>query len=424
MRRLLWFAALLALVACGGGRPYVPLPATGTLPNGPSFLDDDTDKVPCPRSAAHGVPLVIHDRSGLPIRRLTLYFTSSVPSNLAQFQFLNRDGTMTTFAIGNRAQPFPLFRCFPGSLARGGRRFTFPLLPGGRVWIVFGKLPIAGAANGQFVGPTGWIRGKAGFDVPYDTVELSDNNPGIFVNMTRVDMLGLPMQLRVLPPGKSKPWAAVGEKTDQYVRLLRELRGDAPFGQTVVLVRPLRVPRIINPSHLPNFPDVFNSASYYPGGFINKVAGYYQNPPAAITYSTAYKSYCPGSWSAGSTGSAFTFTQGGQTNTYPNSQLTTNYIFADSPAYSANTCTYLLDKILLQELNRGVAMTASHPVTAPSSFYPKGTINNQYACLLHNYSLHFATYAFAYDDAANQASTITNPSPRLVELTIGRMPRG
>jgi hypothetical protein len=82
-----------------------------------------------------------------------------------------------------------------------------------------------------------------------------------------------------------------------------------------------------------------------------------------------------------------------------------------------------LDKILLQEVDRGVAMMQSHPVTDTSDFYPKNHIDNQYACILHSYSLHNATYAFAFDDADSQASAYSNTAPKKIELTIGPISR-
>jgi hypothetical protein len=424
--RSLYFlaASALALAACSGSSA---VPVQGLAPS-QSLAAASLPDAGCPQAYSGGVPLDIRDLSGLPKQRLALYFTSSVPSNLAQYEFLSSNGTMTVFAPGNAAARFPLAKCFPGSLGKKGKRFTFPLLPSGRIWIAFGQLPIAGTANGQFSAPSGWTQKAAGYNVVWDTIELSYNNPGIFVNLTRVDMLGLPMTLKVLPLAKDDPgsWKEVGERPGSYPTILRQLRSDRPFDQTIVLVPSAHVPRIINPSHLPSFPDVFNSPAYYSGGFINKVAGYYQSPPSPISYDTSYKgAYCPGSWSAGSNGSAFTFSQGSQQYSYPNSLFSTNYIFGDNPApqYASNTCPYLLDKILLQELNRGVAMSATHPNTQPSTFYPSGTINNQYACVLHKYALHHATYAFAYDDAAGQASTIQNSAPSAVLVNIEPIPK-
>jgi hypothetical protein len=68
-------------------------------------------------------------------------------------------------------------------------------------------------------------------------------------------------------------------------------------------------------------------------------------------------------------------------------------------------------------------MKPSHPVMNPNVFYPGGSINNQYACILHKYSLHHATYAFAFDDAADQASAFSNPAPNQVNITIGPIPK-
>jgi hypothetical protein len=428
-RSLFVMASMAALTACSGVRGLMPSPAT---PLGAQWRSAfiQPEKRGCPSAYKGGVPLVIHDLSGLPAKRLAVYFTSNVPSAVpAQYEFLGSNGTMTVFEPGNVAARFPLAACFPGSLGGQGQRaakFTFPLLAGGRLWIAFGNLALQGAANAQFSTPGGWAPGQPGYEVPYDTVELSNNNPGIYVDLSRVDMLGLPMRLTVLPSSKDRPWTSVGENFAKYETILKDLRSDPPFNQTVMIVphSSPRVPRIINPMHLPAFPDVFNSGKYFSGGFINKVAGYYQHPRSAISYNTTYKGpYCQGTWNATSDGTNFIFTNGGTQYEYPLTQYSTAYIFSDSPQYSQPTCQYLLDKILLQELNRGVATTASHPDTTTSTFYPKGTVNNQYACVLHNYSLHHATYAFAFDDAENQSSSLTNSAPTLVELDIGPIPK-
>ncbi|HZZ01068.1 MAG TPA: beta-1,3-glucanase family protein [Candidatus Baltobacteraceae bacterium] len=409
-------AGAIALAGCSGTKSFTPFAPS------PSRL---TTHAACPKPGK-GVPLIIKDQSGLAASSLTLYFTSSNPKNLGQFQYLDAQGAMTLFAPGNEATAFPVAQCFPGTLGKAGAKFAFPLLPGGKIWIAFGKLTFKGAANGQFTAPTGWGKGQPGYDVPWDVVELSFNNPGIFVNLTRVDMLGLPLNLQVLPANKSEPFKQIGENLAQYPDILKAFVNNVPFNRSVVLAGTSKVPRIINPSHVEAFPDVFGSATFFAGGYLNKVVGYYKKPPQKIVYGTAYKgAYCPGSWQASSDGTHFIFTQGGSTTNIPVSLFTTNYIFADDPApkYTPPSCAFLLDKILLQELNRGVAMTSAHPQDIPKTFYPKDQIDNQYACILHNYSLHYATYAFAFDDAADQASIIKNSAPTSVQLTIGAIPK-
>jgi Beta-1,3-glucanase len=337
---------------------------------------------------------------------------------------------MTVFAQGNSATDLPLASCFPGSAGKKGKgaKLIVPILPGGRLWIALNdQLTLSGVSGGGFVQPTGWTPGGPGYDVPWDFVELSSNNPGIFVDITRVDMLGLPLNLEVLPASKSTPFTKVGENLSHYTKMLKQFAADAPYDKLVTTVPKFspKIPRIINPSHYSGFPDVFNDAEYYAGGYVNKVISYYEKPKHKIAYGTAYKGpYCPGSWTASSDGKSFIFTNNSLTYTFPASLYSTLYIFEDNPGsgYDADTCPYLLDKILLQELNRGVAMKASHPVTNTSEFYPKKQIDNQYACILHNNSLHNATYAFAFDDAANQASAFGNSAPTEIELTIGAIP--
>ncbi len=423
-----WFAvgAIALAAACSGWRGVTP---TAVSPNGLAHVPmrgfaPMANGCPVPFKNG-GVKVVIKDMSGLPAAGLNLFYTSNVP-NAGGYQFLNAQGTMTTFAAGNSATAFPISRCFPGSLGKAGAAFKLPLFNGGRLWISFSpKLVIAGSAGGGFVGPSGWTPGP-GYNQPWDTVELSNNNPGIFVNLTRVDMLGLPMQLDVLPAVKSAPFKKVGEQLVNYPKILQAFVSDPPFNQLVKTVPGFSpaVPRIINPSHV-NFPNVYNGPGFFAGGYINKVLAYYRKPPKPISYSTAYKGYCPSSWNATADAKNFIFKQGGMQNVYPASMFTTAYIFEDNPApkYSPNTCAYLLDKILLQELNRGVATTPAHPMDNPKTFYPKGSINNQYACILHKYSLHNATYGFAFDDAANQASAFANPAPTQVNITIGPIPK-
>lgn len=415
-------AALLGLLtACAssrGGAPYVPgaQPAARFAPS-----------AACPKSSATGPALIIRDNSGLPPAKLNVYFTAAVAGG--KFSFLNASGTMTTFTNNVPATVFNLTSCFPGSVGAAGAKFKFPLLSGGRLWLAFGTLPLKGTAtSGQFQGPTGWGNGP-GYNTPWDTVELSNNNPGIFVNLTRVDLLGLPMQLTVQPVSAARPgtFTSIGENLNAYTKILAQMRGNAPFDKLVFMVPGTTVPRIINPSHSAGFPNVFNDAKYFAGGWLNKVAAYYKANAGKITYGTAYKGpYCPGSYAASYDGANFVFTQGKATVKIPKARLKASYIFDDNPAVNnpPNTCGFLLDKILLQELLRGVAATTNqHPNNSPNTYYPKSSINSQYACILHNFALHYATYAFAFDDANEQASTMQNNAPTSVTLTIGAIPK-
>jgi|GEM_PF-5800873 len=423
------FTVVAAVVACSAVRSAI-VPATNS--SGSAEVRVQPDKsCPKPYIGSGGVPLVVFNKSGLPSGDLNFLFTATDPNDQSQFEFLNKNGSMTLFASGNSATDMPLSKCFPGSVGKSakGAKLIVPVLPGGRLWIALnGKLKLTGVSGGGFIQPTGWTPGGPGYNVPWDFIEISSNNPGIFVDITRVDMLGLPLNLEVLPTSKSSPWTKVGENLSNYTKMLTAFAGDVPYNKLVTTVPSFspKVPRIINPSHFADFPDVFNDGNYYEGGYVNKVVAYYQNPKNQITYGTAYKGpYCPGSWTSTSDGSNFVFKQGtSQAYTFPASLYSASYIFEDNPGttYEAGTCPYLLDKILLQELNRGVAMKKNHPVTNTSNFYPKNEIDNQYACILHNNSLHNATYAFAFDDADNQASAYGNSAPTQIQLTIGAIP--
>lgn len=413
--------------ACSGARTVSP-----ALPDRVTAASRERAPASCPKpyGGSTGVPLAVINKSALPTSDINFFFTASDPGEPSDYDYLNASGGMTLFASGNAATDLPLQSCFPGSVGTKGKgtKLVVPVLAGGRLWISFSpKFALTGTSGGQFVQPSGWVSGAPGYDVPWDFVELSNNDPGIFVDVTRVDMLGLPLNVKVLPTSKSSPWTSVGENLSKYSTMLEKFESDKPYDKLVFMVPKFKpkVPRIINPSHSDGFPDVFNDAKYYSGGFMNAVARYYQDPPKKITYGTSYKGpYCPGTWTASSDGSDFSFKNGSTSYSYPLSLFTSEYVFADNPGstYSAGTCQYLLDKILLQELNRGVAMKKSHPVTNTSSFYPKKGVNNQYACILHNYSLHYATYAFAFDDADDQASAFANTGPTKIEVTIGAMP--
>jgi hypothetical protein len=416
--------ALVTAAACAGNRFDTPGSVDALGPRAPR-----TKSCPAPY-AGTGVPLVVLNKSGLPASDLNFLFTATDPNNQQEFEYLDADGGMQVFTAGDTATDLPLSSCFPGSLGKSakGTKMIVPILPGGRLWIALNdKLQLSGTSNGGFVQPTGWTPGGPGYDVPWDFVEISSNNPGIFVDITRVDMLGLPLNLEVLPTSKSSPWTKVGENLGDYDTLLAQFAGIAPYDKLVTTVSGFSpdVPRVINPSHYSGFPDVFNQGSYYQGGYVNKVLSYYKNGKHDITYGTGYKGpYCPGSWTATSDGSNFFFKQGSSTYEFDGSLYTSLYIFEDNPGleYGSGSCPYLLDKILLQELNRGVAMKTNHPVTNTGKFYPKGEIDNQYACILHNNSLHHATYAFAFDDADNQASAYGNSAPTEIDLTIGAIP--
>lgn len=415
-------------VACSNGRgAVVPPPLTNSIATSARVKPNES----CPKPyTGSGVPLVVLNQSGLPSSDLNFLFTATADSG-KQYEFLNSKGAMEVFDASNSATDMPLSKCFPGSVGKSakGTQLIVPILPGGRLWIALNdKLKLSGISGGGFVQPTGWTSGGPGYNVPWDFIEISSDNPGIFVDITRVDMLGLPLNLEVLPTSKSSPWTKVGEDLSDYTKMLTQFAGDPPYDKLVTTVPKFTpdVPRIINPSHYSGFPDVFNDGTYYAGGYINAVVSYYENPKNDISYDTAYKgTYCPGSYAASSDGTNFVFQKGTAVDVYPASLYSTRYIFEDNPGltYGSGTCAYLLDKILLQELNRGVAMKKNHPVTDVDDFYPAGQIDNQYACILHNESLHHATYAFAFDDAENQASAYGNSAPTEIDLTIGALPK-
>jgi hypothetical protein len=429
LRSLRFSIPLLGVVATAVACSVTAQVAAPSSVAGPASRIARAESCPKPYTGT-GVPLVVLNKSGLPASDLNFLFTATDSSNSTEFEYLNAAGGMTVFAQGNSATDMPLSSCFPGSVGKSakGAKLVVPILPGGRLWIALNdELELDGTSGGGFVQPTGWSKGGPGYNVPWDFVEISSNNPGIFVDITRVDMLGLPLNLEVLPTSASTPFTKVGEDLSDYTKMLTQFLSDAPYNKLVTTVPSFKpnVPRIINPSHYTDFPDVFNDNQYYSGGYINKVISYYQNKNHDITYDTSYKGpYCPGSWTATSDGSNFIFKNSSQEYEFAASLYSTLYIFEDNPGtdYGAGTCPYLLDKILLQELNRGVAMKASHPVNKTSDFYPKGEIDNQYACILHNLSLHNATYAFAFDDADGQASAYSNSAPTEIELTIGAIP--
>jgi hypothetical protein len=425
---LLLLTVVAVVVACSAKGGLTPVATSNSQPSR-ARIGKATS---CPKAyTGNGVALVVINKSGLPSDDLNFLFTAEDPSKTTEFEYLNASGGMTVFAQGNSATDMPLSSCFPGSVGKSGKgtKLIVPILSGGRLWIALNdKLELEGTSAGGFIQPTGWTKGGPGYNVPWDFIEISSQDPGIFVDITRVDMLGLPLNLEVLPTEYSSPWTEVGENLSKYGNLLTQFASDAPYDKLVTTVPNFtpKVPRIINPSHYSGFPDVFNDTKYYSGGYLNKVLSYYGNKNKNITYDTAYKgNYCQYSWTASADDNSFIFENGDeQTITYPGSLFSTEYIFEDNPGttYQAGTCEYLLDKILLQDLNRGVAMTQNHPVMNTSAFYPKNEIDNQYACILHNYSLHYATYAFAFDDADNQASAFANTAPSEIELTIGAMP--
>ena len=431
MRLAVLSLAVIAVAGCSGVRG-VMTPATSAYSASAARVRHNTS-CPTPYTGS-GVPLAfINDSSSnIPTSDINFLFTATNPNSTSEYEYLNAQGSMTVFAQGNSATDLPLSSCFPGSVGTSGKgtKLIVPILPGGRLWIALNdKLELNGESGGQFEQPTGWTSGDPGYNVPWDFIEVSSNspNPGIFVDITRVDMLGLPLNLEVLPTSASSPFTKVGENLGDYTKMLKQFASDAPYNK---LFKPVpkfspSVPRIINPSHDSNFPNVFNNSSYYSGGYMNAVLSYYQDTKG-ITYGTSYKgTYCLGTWDAGVENKDFIFTMGTQEHKYAKSLYSTLYIFEDNPGsnYTAGSCQYLLDKILLQELNRGVAMKKSHPVTDTSDFYPKNEIDNQYACILHNYSLHYATYAFAFDDADGQASAFSNTAPTKIELTLGQIPK-
>lgn len=263
-------------------------------------------------------------------------------------------------------------------------------------------------------------------DVYFDFGEMailprSREGSGIYVNTTRVDHFGFPLQLRV--QGLDGYDATVGEK-------VAELTRDQVFSRYVERVpaqfkalgqTPYAPYRIVAPAH-GSFGAAGANAQYLQP-YIDAVWERYRGEDLVFTLQNL------GTFTGRVHGDSFDFTGGNQNGTYhingkPDTQMV--LLGAGLLADAGNAAPQDVDTQLQIQaqvaaaLNRHVIETPEHWYDA-AWHYPAGQLANHYAWFWHGDDIAHGglAYGFSYDDVGGHSPSLYSPAPTDVTFTIG-----
>lgn len=263
-------------------------------------------------------------------------------------------------------------------------------------------------------------------DVYFDFGEMAilpkdRDDRGIFVNTTRVDHFGFPLQLRVQGLGGYDE--TVGEKVAELTRdqVFSRFIERVPFEFRHLAQAPYAPYRIVAPAH-----GGFNTGQvhgYYLQPYIDAVWNRYRSQDLVFTLQNL------GTFSGRVYGDTFLFTGGHQDGVFhvngkPDTQMV--LLGAGLLADAANAAPEDIGT-QLQIQAQVTAAFNRHVIESPgqwydaASHYPAGQPANWYAWFWHQGDIahHNLAYGFSYDDVGGHSPSLHTDSPTTVTYTIG-----
>jgi hypothetical protein len=330
------------------------------------------------------------------------------------------------------------------SLAQA-KSVTIPPIESARIYMSVGK-PVLVQINRDINGKTGY----AGPDLEnstdpnlFTTFDFGEfninrprpitNNPGIYVNTSRVDIFGFPLKLRVT--GLDGYDATVGEtlletRDELFARFVLE----TPSEFQGLAKAPYAPYRIMAPAH-GTFNDGLNVTTgeqvkprgenaTYLDAYITDIWNKYRTEDLVMKV---------GDWPTfrGRVGAddVMTFTDGVDTYRIKGKPTTTmvmlgNGLLDDASGTAPNTPKHdkqlQLQAQICAALNRHVAEQPNERWYNAEYFYPAGKPANFFTKFWHQHSYNGLAYGFSYDDVGGHSPSIYTPSPVSVTYTIGK----
>ncbi len=365
-----------------------PTPAPSTSPS------------PSPRPMTSGLPTTIVNNSGI---AGWFYVLGSDASGVPMH--VRPDGVAVANSLGDRDVTGHVDYGVPLA-ANGTTPFTFPHL-NGRLYIALGKklsLSVSVGANGH-VGvstPIGWNPKDSNYSVLHDWVEYAYSGTTFNVNVTGVDMYGLPLSMTLDGRTTQKSGSLPGARG----AIFAGLRADPNFAGTVLSQGGIDL-RALSPGHAADL-GLFSKTYLDPS--ITSVWDYYTTHPYIIANQ-------PGVSGKVSAAGVLEFTKAGAPYISFAKPTTLNVFGCDGAIISPNTPAGGIGSDLCAALNRGTAFAASQPDTNAADFY-LAPLTNVYARVIHKSSIGGKGYGFPYDDNGGFSSFIADGQPRAFTITI------
>ncbi|MEV5933445.1 glycoside hydrolase family 64 protein [Streptomyces sp. NPDC052079] len=384
------------LFALGGAA--VALPAAAMI--APHALADQSGKPKAGTAAAGSLPLTIVNNSGsFDNANVHLYVVGNADGRQVR---LTPEGTVVPVAASDNGPDG--FTDYAISLSGSGEtKLSLPYMSG-RIYVSLGaklkfKAVTDGNGNAALQYPAGWVTSDPNYGVLHDCAEFTYNSSGMFCNTTMVDMLSVPLSIRL-----------TGSQ-DQTTGTIREGGRAAAFAavKEVEAFSPLVVDdtRIIAPGH---GLDAGLFAKDYLAPYIDEVWSTYTGRDLKITTNA-------GTFTGRVRGDRFTFDGPAQVSFGKPS--TRDVLFCDGALAAPNDgTTGPVAAVLGAGFNRSTLLShPDQPTTDASDFY-RTEITNHYSKAMHAATEDGRAYGFAFDDVADFASYIQDTAPTGLRLTL------
>lgn len=260
-------------------------------------------------------------------------------------------------------------------------------------------------------------------DVTFDFGEFAILPPGshpqgIFVNTTRVDQFGFPLQLSVT--GLDGFTQTVGESlTETREELFAKFINDMPAPFQGLAQAPYAPYRIMAPAHATFQASQANE--HYLDDYISAVWTQYGQQDLVLDLRNGW-----GTFRGRVSGNVMRFTDANGGVYFINGKPTTamvmlgNGLLDDTSGGPTHAGKQLqLQAQLCAALNRRVAHLPFASWWDPAAHFPAGQPANHFTRFWHEHSLDALAYGFAYDDVGARSPSIHTPSPQTVTFSIG-----
>jgi len=352
--------------------------------------------------------------------------------NTDQFVHVDMNGNLVPMSVGDNGQLTKNGKPYANyfySLAQT-KQITIPAINSARllmsvgspmyIWVNIdgnGKVAYAGA---NVENPT-----DPNIDVIFDFAEFAiveKDKPyqGIFINTTRVDLFGFPVQLTA--NGLDGFTQTVGEPlTESRDELFARFNAETPAEFHNLSLAPYAPYRIMAPAHA-SFQTGGSNATYL-DDYISQVWEQYRHQNLTLNLNNGWPTF-----TGHVEGDAFIFTDGlGTYRIYgkPSTSMAMlgNGYLDDATGTQPKTPEHdkqlQLQAQVCAALNRRVAHLAGSQWHNSANFFPAGERANYFTKFWHDHALNGLTYGFSYDDVGGYSPSIYTPAPTSVSVTVG-----
>ncbi|MFC9769606.1 beta-1,3-glucanase family protein [Rhodococcus jostii] len=365
-------------------------------------------------TVAATIPLAITNHSG--INDIFLY---DFGISGAKMGWADRNGLFTTWVSPAKdGTPIPDGVAIKGPASGQSLTIQVPKANGGRIYYAYGK-PLEFKLNRGpgLVQPSIDNESDPNIDTLYNFTEYTNNDNGLWINSTQVDMFSAPYTVSATgTDGVTKATGAL--EPGGYHAVFDDLR--AHGWDNLIQTRPDgTVLRAVAPrtgyKKLPADVDITRD--------IDAVWDKYSQEPLYVTVNEATYIGRVDTAPTDPTRRKLSFTTPGNTvETTAFTKPTPAEVYACSGGLGgAPAPRGPIAAVLCAAFNRStLANHANQPDNNVADFFKDGTIN-RYAESVHKHMLDGKAYAFAYDDVGNHESLVQIPHPRSAQITLDTM---